>query len=191
MMERNPSRNLRIVLFALTAALVVGLDLWSKDAVFKLLDVKTEDPPPRVVSQNVYSVIPHFFDFEANYNYGAFSGWFSGHPEWLAVLSAVALAVLAAVFIYQFRGNQSPGAIFTLALGLLWGGTLGNLHDRAFLGGVRDWIKCYYVSGSGEHIWPNFNVADSAICTGVALLIFLEWRNTLRARREARVKIET
>ena len=62
---------------------------------------------------------------------------------------------------------------------------MGNLHDRAFLKGVRDWIKWYFVSGGREHVWPNFNIADSAICTGVGLLILLELRNHFRARKEA------
>jgi signal peptidase II len=186
MKERSPSRLLRVSLFALSALLVLGLDLWSKEAVFRRLEVKTDGPPPRVVSQNVYEVIPNFFAFEANYNYGAFSGWFSAHPEGLAVLSAIALVVLAAVFIYQFRAMGCPGIVFTLSLGLLWGGTMGNLHDRALLGGVRDWIKWYYVSGGRERVWPNFNIADSAICTGVGLLILLEFRSYFRGRRESR-----
>jgi len=185
MNDKSCSRPLRIALFVLAATLILGLDLWSKKAVFQLLEVRTEGSPPRVVSQKVYQVIPGLFDLEANYNYGAFSGWFSGHPEGLAVLSALALVVLVAVFFYQFREGRCPGVVLTLSLGLLWGGTMGNLHDRALLGGVRDWIKWYFVSGGREHVWPNFNIADSAICTGVGLLILLELRNHFRARKEA------
>ncbi|MBI4606632.1 MAG: signal peptidase II, partial [Planctomycetes bacterium] len=55
------------------------------------------------------------------------------------------------------------------------------------LAAVRDWIKWFYVSADGrEHVWPNFNIADSAICTGVGILILLEVLRAARERREAK-----
>jgi signal peptidase II len=184
MMNRRASRFAG--LFAGVAATVVALDLWSKHAVFALLDVRDEGEPPRVVSQKPIVVVADWFELEANYNYGAFSGWFSSHPEWLAALSVVALAVIVGVAVVHFRRNPSPSAAFVVALALLWGGTLGNLHDRLRLGAVRDWIKWFVVIDGRPRVWPNFNIADSAICTGVGLILLLEIRGSLRERRAAR-----
>jgi len=169
------------VVFTVVAAGITTADLWSKKAVFELLKVVEVGEPPRVIDQERYVVVPKWFELEANYNYGAFSGWFSEHTEWLAILSGVALVIIAAIFCYQLLQEAGPGWLFTIALGLLWGGTCGNLYDRWKLAAVRDWIKWFYVSSDGkEHVWPNFNVADSAICTGVGLLILLE---VLRPRK--------
>jgi signal peptidase II len=186
MMEQTPGRASPIIVFAATAILVVGLDLWSKAAVFEFLRVDSVGDPPRVQRQVEYEVIPGFFDLQANYNYGAFSGWFSRHTGWLAGLSLVALVALGLFFAVQFRGKARPTLAFTVALALLWGGTAGNLYDRALLGAVRDWIKWYVVWDGKEKVWPNFNVADASICVGVGLWILLEIVRGARERRGAK-----
>ncbi len=169
------SKLIAAILFAAVAVSVTALDLWTKEAIFELLKVENAGTPPHVIDQARYTVIPKYFELEANYNYGAFSGWFSEHTGWLAALSGAALAVILGILVYQLRLPRAPSLLFTLALGCLWGGTCGNLYDRAVLGAVRDWIKWYYVSSDGrERVWPNFNIADSAICTGVGLLILME-----------------
>jgi len=187
MTSATSSKPLAVTLFVVVAALVTGLDLWSKDAIFKLLNVVETGSPPRVVGQERHEVIADFFELEANYNYGAFSGWFSSHTGLLTLLSVVAVVIILTVFIVLLRRPEGPGFLFTLALSLLWGGTVGNLYDRYYLHAVRDWIKWFFVTGEGparrEHVWPNFNIADSAICVGVGLLILLEVRNMIRERK--------
>ena len=187
MPKEGPSKSVAVAVFIAVAASVVAADLWTKEAVFKLLQVESAGSPPRVIHQEKYVVIPQLFELEANYNYGAFSGWFSRHTGFLTLLSAAALVVIALILLYQLRQRRGPGILFTLALSLLWGGTLGNLHDRYLLRAVRDWIKWFYVTGEGsdrrEHVWPNFNIADSAICVGVGLLVLLEIRSSSRERR--------
>jgi signal peptidase II len=181
------TRALRLsLLFMAVAALVVVLDLWSKHAVFELLEVVSVGKPPSVRSQKVITVVPGFFELEANYNYGAFSGWFASHPEWLTALSVAALAVIIGVAAVHLRRNPSPSTAFIIALALLWGGTLGNLHDRIRLAAVRDWIKWFVVIDGRPRVWPNFNIADSAICTGVGLILLLELLSSIRERRAAR-----
>ena len=54
--------------------------------------------------------------------------------------------------------------VFPIALGLITGGTIGNMLDRIRLGAVIDFIKLPY--------WPTFNVADSAVCIGMGLLLW-------------------
>ena len=84
------------------------------------------------------------------------------------------------------KKTPAPERAFALALGLLLGGTIGNLYDRAVLAGVRDWIKWFVVIDGQEHVWPNFNIADAGICVGVALLILREIGIGLRERRARR-----
>jgi signal peptidase II len=81
----------------------------------------------------------------------------------VAALSLVALAVLARVALRVLPDGGWPGR---LAIGLIFGGAVGNLVDRARFGAVVDFVDVYW---RGWH-WPAFNVADSAITIGVALL---------------------
>lgn len=175
-------RSVPWIVFALVAAAVVALDLSTKRAVFEFLRVESVGTPPRVARQVEYTVIPGFFDLQANYNYGAFSGWFSRHTGVLTLISIAALVVLAAFFAAQFRKGASPPIALTVAVALVWGGTLGNLYDRATLGAVRDWVKWFVVWGGRERVWPNFNIADASICVGVTLWIVFELWPARRAK---------
>jgi signal peptidase II len=87
-------------------------------------------------------------------------------PYQSVLFSAVSLMALAAIGFYAWRlpaGNRLARA----ALALIMGGALGNLMDRARLGYVIDFVDVFW----GPHHWPAFNVADSAISVGVALLL--------------------
>jgi signal peptidase II len=97
----------------------------------------------------------------------------SGSNEMLALF-----AVLALVILYwsrhHFEAHTAPGQV---ALGLIFGGIAGNLLDRFLRGHVVDFLYFYLDRrGGGEWGFPAFNVADSAICTGVALLFLLSWQ---------------
>jgi signal peptidase II len=84
--------------------------------------------------------------------------------RWLvAALSIVALVVLARVAVRVLPGG---GWIDLTAIGLIFGGAVGNLIDRARFGAVVDFIDVYYRAWH----WPAFNVADSGISVGVVLL---------------------
>lgn len=174
-MFKTARQKLLLTLFIALGVGITAIDLWTKDAIFKLLEVETVGEPPQVIAQKRYTVIPRWFDLEATYNRGAFSGWFSQHTGVLVLVSGLALVAIAALFLFHLRRPPGPGVVLTAALGLVWGGTLGNLYDRYLDRAVRDWIKWYYVSADGvEHVWPNFNIADSAICVGVVLIIIHE-----------------
>jgi signal peptidase II len=100
-------------------------------------------------------------------NPGLAFGMLAGLPpawRWLVVaLSLGALLVLARVGVRVL----SPGTpLDRLAVGLIFGGAVGNLIDRARFGAVVDFIDVYY----RDWHWPAFNVADSAITVGVVLL---------------------
>ena len=179
-----PSKKKAWALFLLIAASVAGLDLWSKATVFDLLEVRSAGIPARIVSRpHEIPVIPGFFDLQANYNYGAFNGWFSEHTGLLALLSCAALLVIASVLWYSLGRAPAPTISFVVALSLLAGGTAGNFYDRLYLEAVRDWIKWYIVIDGKEHVWPNFNIADSGICVGVALVVLPELRTLFQKRK--------
>ncbi len=114
-------------------------------------------------------VVAGFVDLTLVMNPGLAFGLLGGVPapwRWsVAVLSLVALIVLARVAL---RVLPTGGWKGVLAIGFIFGGALGNLVDRARFGAVIDFVDVHV---RGYH-WPAFNVADSAITIGVALLAF-------------------
>jgi signal peptidase II len=140
----------------LTALVVLVLDLLTKHLALDRL------PPGRPVH-----VIDGFFSLTLVMNPGLAFGMLAGTPagwRWLvALLSIGALAVLAVVGL---RMLPTGGWLTPLALGLIFGGAVGNLIDRARFGAVVDFLDFYW---RGYH-WPAFNVADASISVGVVLL---------------------
>lgn len=92
-------------------------------------------------------------------NFGAAFGVYRGGG---LILVLVAVVVSIGIVMYYQRLAQSP-TLVRLALGLVLGGAVGNLIDRVRLGYVVDFIDLRW--------WPVFNLADSAIVIGVALLL--------------------
>lgn len=115
--------------------------------------------PPRVIE-----VLP-FANLILVWNRGVSFGLFntqSDYGPW--ILAALALAVSAVLAIWLFRG---PERMVGWGIGLILGGALGNVIDRLVHGAVVDFVDLHL---GGAH-WPAFNVADSAITVGAALLI--------------------
>ena len=103
-------------------------------------------------------------------------------PVNLALVALVALVVL-----YLSRHHfDSRTLLGQLAFGLIFGGIVGNLIDRVLRGHVIDFLYFFLQQrGGGEVGFPAFNVADSAICTGVALVFLLTWKNEREVRPAA------
>jgi signal peptidase II len=93
-------------------------------------------------------------------NRGIAFGLLDGAGAWVLVIAAIAFAAL---LMYFLAGDERPG--LWLPIGLLAGGAIGNLIDRAREGFVTDFID--------PPGWPAFNVADVAITTGVLLLLWI------------------
>jgi len=114
-------------------------------------------------------IVDGFLSFTLVMNPGLAFGLLGGLPtawRWLvAVLSIVALLILARVAV---RVLAEGSRVDTLAIGLVFGGAVGNLVDRARFGAVVDFVDVYF----RDFHWWAFNVADSAITAGVALLAF-------------------
>jgi len=107
-------------------------------------------------------------------NRGAAFGILSeaGLPYQSLMFSVVSLLALLAIALYAWR-MPVQSRLPQTALALVMGGAIGNLLDRARLGYVIDYVDVYW----GAHHWPAFNVADSAITVGVALLVLDILRN--------------
>jgi len=87
-------------------------------------------------------------------------------PAWRWVVAGLSVAALVALLTFARRMAPTGGLVSTVALGLILGGAVGNLIDRARFGAVVDFLDFYV----GAYHWPAFNVADSGISVGVALL---------------------
>jgi signal peptidase II len=154
--------NWRIAALAL---MVFALDQFTKWLVLKTLPAYHEK-----------IIIDGFFKFVHWGNTGAAWSLFSGNNITLAV---VALLALVALFLtrHHFDSHTLPGQI---AFGLIFGGIAGNLTDRLLPGRheVVDFLRFYLQQRGGDEIgFPAFNFADTAICTGVALIFLITWRN--------------
>jgi signal peptidase II len=114
------------------------------------------------------TVIPGFFDLTRVHNTGAAYGFLDGvdFPFKTALLISVAMAALVGLALYSLSLDQNQ-VLTRMGLTLVIGGAAGNLIDRLAFGYVLDFVDLY----RGDwHFWA-FNVADSAITVGVALMI--------------------
>ncbi|HEX7149950.1 MAG TPA: signal peptidase II [Thermoanaerobaculia bacterium] len=153
------------VYFLLLALAVVALDLWTKALVLARLELHDAIP-----------VIPNLFQIVHVRNPGAAFGIGANAESRLVpfLLNGGALIVFAVVVVYALRSAVTD-RVLQSGLHLILGGAVGNLIDRFRFGYVIDFLDVYAIWGGREHHWPAFNVADAAICTGIALL-FLDMR---------------
>ena len=111
--------------------------------------------------------VTSFFDFVLTCNRGVSFGFFNqpGDPAlgfW--VFSVLATVIVLALVVWLFRVRS---AFLAIAIGLVIGGAIGNVIDRLRLGAVVDFLYFHV----GAWYWPAFNLADSAICLGVAAML--------------------
>lgn len=117
----------------------------------------------------VVPVISSFFNLTYVLNPGAAFGFLSGAPAALRQPLFTAISIFAVLFIIYYRARHRQMRLLpSVGLACILGGAVGNLLDRLRLGMVVDFLDFYY----GAYHWPAFNVADSAITIGVALMIF-------------------
>ncbi|WP_286788372.1 MULTISPECIES: signal peptidase II [unclassified Pseudomonas] len=111
-------------------------------------------------------VIPDLFSWTLAYNTGAafsFLADHSGWQRWLFAAIAIAVSITLIVWLKRLGRNDTWIAI---ALALILGGAIGNLYDRIVLGHVIDFVLVHW----REHLFPAFNLADSAITVGAIML---------------------
>jgi signal peptidase II len=144
------------------ALLVVALDQLTKQIVLRYLGYAQEKV-----------VIDGFFKFVHWGNTGAAWSLFRGNNATLAAVALIALIVLYAAR-HHFNARLPLGQV---ALGLIFGGIIGNLIDRLTVKHVIDFLYFYLEQRGGRELgFPAFNIADSAICAGVGLIFLITWK---------------
>ncbi len=108
-----------------------------------------------------------FFNLLYVHNYGAAFSFLSEAGGWQRWLFAVLALGISAMLMYWMRKTPANQKMINIAYALVIGGALGNLFDRLVHGYVIDFLDFYV----GNYHWPAFNIADSAICVGAALII--------------------
>ena len=162
----------RFIVFIVLAAVGCSVDLLTKAWCFS---------SPRLRSGEVAWLWQDHVGIQLSRNLGALFGMGQGKFAYFAMLS-IAAAIAIPVWLFWFRAARD--AWLTWALGCVMGGVLGNLYDRLGLSGdswygagntspqavhaVRDWIL-WQVNDNWR--WPNFNIADSLLVVGVAILL--------------------
>ncbi len=152
----NRTALLRLAYALLTLSVLV-LDQATKAMVVSRMTLFSTTP-----------VVPGLFQITLVRNKGALFGLFQDLPDPLRSTLFTVVPVLAIVLmlVFQYR-TTIPDAANQTALALIRGGACGNLVDRLRLGYVIDFLDVFV----GDHHWPAFNVADSCISIGVALLL--------------------
>jgi signal peptidase II len=114
-------------------------------------------------------VLDSLFSLTLVMNPGLAFGMLGGMPAgWRWVVALLSIGALGILAMLGLRMLPAGGWLTPVALGMIFGGAVGNLIDRGRFGAVIDFLDFYW---RGYH-WPAFNVADSAITVGVALLAF-------------------
>ena len=168
----------RYVIFFSIAVVGCALDLLTKNSVFASLG------PP---GGRTHWIWEPYFGLQTSLNQGALFGMGQGKVWLFATLS---MAAAVGILYWLFVARAAFDWLLTLALGAVMAGILGNLYDRIGLWtmpgnqgqrvyAVRDWILFKYQNWT----WPNFNLADSFLVCGAALLMWHAFRS--QPKREA------
>lgn len=139
----------------LLSAAVVALDLATKAWITATLRYG-----------EAHEVTP-FFNLVLVHNKGAAFSFLADASGWQRWFFTGVTLVISAVLVWMLR-RQHANRLLAVALALVLGGAIGNLWDRVTLGHVVDFVQLH----AAGYSWPAFNVADSAISVGVALLLW-------------------
>jgi signal peptidase II len=168
-MQTNLRQRIKQSLIFLAAALIILiLDQLSKQWVLKNLAPVFPDGVPSAMSLKTIPVVPSILQFQYAENTGAAFSLFQDHP---AILSIIASLLALGVFVWGFTLPLTE-RMNRVALGMIFGGAIGNLIDRFLHSFVVDFIMIHW---KGRPLWPTFNIADSAICVGIGLFFIFSW----------------
>ncbi len=142
--------------FFFTALAVIVIDRITKAVIMN-----------RLYPNELIEVVPGLFNIVYYRNTGAAFGIFRGGSSF-KIFFLIIVTGAALIFI-AFMVRRCEDLTATLALSLIAGGAVGNLIDRLVSGSVLDFLDLY----AGNFHWPAFNVADSAITTGVVSTILI------------------
>ena len=149
--------NLSLLRYFVIATLTLLLDQLSKWSALSNLQMGVPEP-----------VLP-FLNWLLLFNPGAAFSFLAQGSGWQRWFFSI-LGLVACVYIVWLLRKSQNDKLLCLALSLILGGALGNVLDRIMYGAVVDFIDLHYANWH----WPAFNIADSAICIGAALIIWGE-----------------
>ena len=153
-MRMSALRRLGPGRYLLLSLAVVVIDQWTKAWVLASL------------APGAVRAYTSFFDLVLAFNRGAAFSMLADQPGWQHTFF-VTLALAVSALIVWLLARHREETLFCTALGLILGGAVGNLIDRLQIGAVVDFLSFH----AGGWYWPAFNVADSAITLGAALVI--------------------
>jgi signal peptidase II len=116
-------------------------------------------------------VVLPVLDITRAHNTGAAFSFLAGEAGWQRWLFTVLAIAVSVALVLWLRRIDYEARVLACAVALILGGALGNVIDRLRLGHVIDFIHVHW----GEHYFPAFNIADSAITIGAALLLLDAW----------------
>jgi len=150
----------RYRILALTSTVILALDQWTK--LYVAANFRLHESVP---------VIRGLFHLTYVRNKGAAFGILADSAVRIPFFITVSVIAMLGIlwYIQRIRADQT---LATFALSLIFAGAFGNLIDRIRFGEVIDFLDVFWQ----RHHWPAFNVADSAITIGVALLFIEMWR---------------
>jgi signal peptidase II len=166
----------RFAVFSALVAVVCVLDLTTKSWMFAELKMPGPD-------SHIWWLWKGVFGFQTSLNEGALFGM--GQGMW-PLFAALSVGAAAAILVWLFAMGAARDWLLTIALALVTAGILGNLYDRLGLPGLT-WNIAYRGHLVGEPVhavrdfvlmmigpwtWPNYNIADSSLVCGAALLMW-------------------
>ncbi len=155
--------------FALTVGITLLLDQLSKIYIDRNFEISQSR-----------RVISNFFHITYVRNPGAAFGMLADSA--IRVPFFIGISLLASLgILWYIRRVPAEKYWLHLALGLILGGALGNLIDRIRLGEVIDFIDVHWYN----YHWPAFNIADSAICVGVGIMLIYSWHEERQKKGSA------
>lgn len=132
-----------------------------------------------LVMHQPVAVMP-MFNWNLMHNPGAAFSFLADQGGWQRWFFAAIAAVVSIVIVLWIKRLEQHEKWQAIALALILGGAIGNVIDRIWLGYVVDFIQVYYQ----QWYWPAFNIADSAISIGVAMIIIDSIREYRAERKE-------
>jgi signal peptidase II len=131
---------------------MIALDQWTKWLIIKNLEIGES-----------ITIIDHFFYITSHRNTGAAWGILEGQMWFFYVITTIVIIAI----LYYMKKSTEEGKLFKFALALMLGGAIGNFIDRIFRKEVVDFIHTFPFG----YNFPIFNIADSSLVIGVALLM--------------------
>jgi len=154
-------KNKKLFFFGISISIIIAFfDLLSKRITFSILENKASEG----LLLNNSIEVTSFFNLVKVWNRGVSFGMFNGLEYSQIIFSAIVALVMIIMIIWLYRNQK---LYLSWALGFIIGGALGNLTDRINQGAVADFLDFHIAS----YHWPAFNLADSFVFIGVAMLL--------------------